>query len=184
MPSQRRQAADSRQLPVVGRRWSVDCQEHTYPCFAIISSSQQGNSKKIEENFEKFSELFSKYVEKFSSFSEELTIITDGVLPISYLEQSFARYISFDQPWGQDFEAPTFVGEFWVLSQYASSSSLLRFNFALENGEQIQGLYFSFDETKWPNSNVRKVRIVYSLSCSSNSEKGKVSLIIRHIEAL
>lgn len=137
-----------------------------------------------KENLEIFSELFSKYVEKNSSSIEESTIVTDGVLPVSYLDLSFARYICFDQPWGQDFEAPTFIGDFWVLSQYASSSSLLRFNFALENGEQIQGLYFSFDETKWPNSNAKKVRIVYSLSCSSNSERGKVSLIIRHIEAL
>ncbi|MBQ3682898.1 MAG: single-stranded-DNA-specific exonuclease RecJ [Succinimonas sp.] len=129
---------------------------------------------------EKFQEIVRTHLKTGSA---EETIESDGELPGSYFIPSFVRTLVYDQPWGEGFPNPVFDGVFYMSPQTVFKKHL-RFRLSLMDGRSFPAVYFYYDERLWPNQRVNKVRAVYCFQISSNSDTGKISLIVRALEPL
>ena len=127
---------------------------------------------------DKFAELVRGFMR--TGVSEE-TFESDGELPGAYFIPSFVRTLVYDQPWGEGFPNPVFDGVFFMSHQTVMKQHL-RFRLSLADGRSFPAFYFYYDERFWPNQSVTMVRAVYCFQISSNSNSGKISLIVRAME--
>ena len=74
-----------------------------------------------------------------------------------------------------------FDGVFFMSRQTVMKQHL-RFRLSLADGRSFPAFYFYYDERFWPNQSITRVRAVYCFQISSNSNSGKISLIVRAME--
>ena len=105
--------------------------------------------------------------------------LTDGVLGEAELGLDFARELEDAGPWGQNFEQPSFEGEFSIRHQRIVGDAHLRL--LLESGETlIDAIRFGQDEL----IAAERVRIGYRLSVNTWGDRETAQLIIEQLQAL
>ncbi len=126
--------------------------------------------------FQVFKQHFEATVEDFVT-DELLTgeYRTDGELAVQYLEQETADLLKFSGPWGQEFEEPCFDGEFKLVQQRLVGEKHLKLVLETMCGRRlVDAIAFNVDLNIWPDAQVQKVSLVYTLDV--NEFRGNTSL--------
>ncbi len=109
----------------------------------------------------------------------------DGSLEEQHFDIQFAEQLQNLSPWGQRFPAPSFVGEFEVLSRRVLSNKhlKLRLKLPLAQDSSFQGLdaiaFFQPDEIL--NSNQQTIQIHYELNINVYRRQKSLQLLIHDI---
>ncbi len=129
------------------------------------------------EKLSEFKTVFNQIVE--NHLTEELCepiVMSDGDLPEEFLNLQIAHTLKETGPWGQLFPEPTFHGSFQIVNQRIVGQKHLKLVLSREPYSNLvfDAIAFNVDVDKWPNPNVRDVRIAYQLDV--NVYRGKESL--------
>lgn len=100
-------------------------------------------------------------------------LMTDGQLDPGELTLSNALLLEQAGPWGQNFPAPSFHGEWRIESQRIVGERHLKLQLVDGQGSVIDGIAFNIDLSVWPTNRPR-LKGVYQMSC--NRFRGRESL--------
>jgi single-stranded-DNA-specific exonuclease len=135
---------------------------------------------------EKFSQSFKQVISDLADPScFNLEAECDGMLEADYFNLQFAERLQNLSPWGQRFPAPSFIGEFEVLSRRVLSDKHLKLQLKLPqiSEEKFQLLdaiaFFQSDETL--NANYESIHIHYQLGVNIYRNQKSLQLLIHDI---
>ena len=110
---------------------------------------------------------------------------TDGELLAQYLEQEVADLLKFSGPWGQEFEEPCFDGEFKLIQQRLVGEKHLKLVLETPCGRRlVDAIAFNVDLTVWPDAQVQKVSVVYTLDINEFRGNTSLQLMVKQITPL
>ncbi len=139
------------------------------------------------EKLESFSELFETAVlEQVSLDAVGPVIYTDGELPGEHFDLDFVDELAGLDPYGREFDAPLFEGNFMVqsLKWIGSDQSHLSFNLKLTSQNQAnqvyRGVWFSADSWARSLQPGQNIQAVFALTDSEFRSTRELNLMIRH----
>lgn len=140
-----------------------------------------------KQDLPRFMQCFEQVLQ--DTVAEELLsaeLLSDGELDGESLNLSTAQMLREAGPWGQGFAAPLFDGEFEVLQQRLVGSKHLKLVVApvAEPERSIDAIAFFVDTDTWPNHEVRRVHLAYSLDVNEFRGVQSPQLIVEQIQAL
>lgn len=129
---------------------------------------------------------FSVAVERVAT--EELLspeIVTDGELETDDFTIELASSLAQISPWGKDFPAPMFHGEFEVGEASLLNGNVLKLRVQPVRGASLwlEAIAFNIQATDW-YERVRRIRLVYELNINHYRGMSFLQLIVRHWEKL
>ncbi|MDH5326514.1 MAG: single-stranded-DNA-specific exonuclease RecJ [Gammaproteobacteria bacterium] len=135
--------------------------------------------------YEEFSKEFAAEVGRHISPADiGHTVMTDGELPLEYLNLELARLIKFGGPWGQAFPEPLFDGEFELLERRVVGEKHLKLRLRPSQGKtELDAIAFGVTDEHWPLQ-VQKVLLVYQLGINEYNGKVSLQLLVQHIRPL
>jgi single-stranded-DNA-specific exonuclease len=139
------------------------------------------------DQFTEFERAFDNVVRAQLS-EENLTAVlwSDGELPTEQITLEFAQALRDGGPWGQHFPEPLFDGEFLLVQQRLVGERHLKMVLAHPSAPQqiIDAIAFSIDPRRWPNLDVKSVRIAYRLDINEWRGKESVQLLVEYLESV
>ena len=136
--------------------------------------------------FEDFKQHFEIMVNEL--VTEELLtgeLRTDGELRAQYLEQEVADLLKFSGPWGQEFEEPSFDGEFKIVQQRLVGEKHLKLVLETACGQRlVDAIAFNVDLNIWPDAQVQRVSVVYTLDVNEFRGNTSLQLMVKQITPL
>lgn len=141
----------------------------------------------IEVNqFESFKKYFNEEVSKYVDESElQGKIISDGELIEDEFTLEIAEIIREGGPWGQNFPAPLFDGEFEIVEQRIVGAKHLKMSLSLPKQNCIiDAIAFNIDINQWPNHRCQKIHAAYRIDCNEYLGRRTVQLIIESMQAI
>ncbi len=139
-----------------------------------------------EGGLERFQALLEQAVSKaLGGVRPSQTIETDGELASEEITLENAEFAACGHPWGKDFQAPLFEGEFEVRGHQTFNDAHTRFdlNPVGHPERRIKAMAFSHDRFDWDPESVR-FRLVYELGVDDYQGRRSCMLNIQHIESL
>jgi len=136
-----------------------------------------------KQDFDKFQHLFAQTAEQW--LDVELLagkLYSDGELPVSEMNLSFAEQIRNAGPWGQNFPEPVFDDEFTLIQQRIVGEKHLKI-VVQKNGQLFDGIAFNIDVKKWPNAKAEKVHLAYKLDINDFRGKQSVQLMVESLQS-
>ncbi|HSB96736.1 MAG TPA: single-stranded-DNA-specific exonuclease RecJ [Spongiibacteraceae bacterium] len=137
------------------------------------------------EQFPEFERAFDTVVRAQLS-EENLTAVlwSDGELLAEHMTLELAQALRDGGPWGQHFPEPLFDGEFLLVQQRLVGERHLKMVLAHPDSPQqiIDAIAFSIDPRRWPNLDVKKVRIAFRLDINEWRGKESVQLLVEYLE--
>jgi single-stranded-DNA-specific exonuclease len=114
-----------------------------------------------------------------------LEVECDGSLDEQNFDLKFAEELQILSPWGQGFPAPSFVGDFDVISRRVLSDKHLKLQLKLSNMQDsniqpIDAIAF-FQSDKVLNATTEKIQIHYELSVNIYRDRKSLQLLIHDI---
>ncbi len=139
-----------------------------------------------ESGYQAFSDAFEQEVRRLLTREQlESSLTTDGELSTVELNLNTAEILREAGPWGQSFPEPVFDGVFELQEQRLLGGKHLKMMVVPEQGgEWIDAISFNVDSHRWPNTAVRKVRLVYHLGVNEFRGRRSVQLMVEHLEPL
>ena len=114
----------------------------------------------------------------------EQVLLTDGALAEQELSLELARELRYGCVWGQGFPAPSFVGDFELVSRRIVGSRHLKMQLRIAGGEQIfEAIAFNHTDAAWPAS-VKSVRAVYGLDENIYAGRHSLQLMVEYLQPL
>ncbi len=138
-----------------------------------------------KEHLPKFEDEFSAAVDYFLAGQRLTAVIeTDGVLHFDEFNLDLAEQIERAGPWGQNFAAPCFDGEFIVLQQKIVGNKHLKLVLACPDSPNtpIDAIAFNADLGIWPDLNIDRVIAVYKLSINEFRGQRSLQLLIDYLQ--
>lgn len=133
--------------------------------------------------FEGFREAFTAAACEAGAGELEAVIETDGVLAADECDLATAEMLRDAGPWGQHFPEPLFDGEFDVLAQRIVGERHLKLSLRHPDGSAtVDGIAFSVDTERWPDDDVRRVRLAYQLDVNEFRGRRSCQLLVQHLE--
>jgi len=135
---------------------------------------------------EQFSQIFKQVIcDLADPECFNLEVECDGSLEERYFDLQFAEELQNLSPWGQRFPAPSFIGEFEVLSRRVLSHKHLKLRLKLPQVENsnfrvLDAIAF-FQSDEILNSNHEKIRIHYELNVNIYRHQKSLQLLIHNI---
>ncbi|MCL6270171.1 single-stranded-DNA-specific exonuclease RecJ [Sansalvadorimonas sp. 2012CJ34-2] len=139
-----------------------------------------------EKDYQTFSDAFDQEARRLLVKAQlEASLMTDGELSLTDLNLDTAEMLREAGPWGQNFPEPVFDGVFDLQEQRLLGGKHLKMMVVPEQGSDwIDGICFNVDSRRWPDTSVRKVRLVYRLDVNEFRGRRSVQLMIEHLEPL
>lgn len=111
-------------------------------------------------------------------------LYSDGELAEKEMDLSLAQTLRYAAPWGQGFPAPSFHGEFQIISRRIVGHKHLKLQLRLHDGKQIfDAIAFNVTDEEWPAS-ITSVRAVYGLDENIYAGQHSLQLMIEHLQPL
>lgn len=111
-------------------------------------------------------------------------IDTDGNLEDSDITLANAEMLNHAYPWGQNFPAPKFDGEFEVLSHRIVGERHLKLTLGLPGTRGIiDAIHFNIDVPKWPGK-IKRVSGIYRLDVNEFRGQRNAQLLFEHLVPL
>lgn len=141
-----------------------------------------------ENNFEEFSSCFEEILGKFNKNTSKQSspyILSDGELAPDNINNKTAIMLHTAAPWGKDFPAPLFDGEFKIIKQELNSNSHLKMQLAQKASNQpINAFYFNYGTYSYPIKS-QYIKIAYRLMLPAYGRKqNDIILAIEYMEEL
>ena len=140
----------------------------------------------LESDFAAFRDAFDTEVRRQLS-AADLTgrLLSDGSLQDHELSMQTAGHLREAGPWGQHFPEPLFDGEFKLVQQRLVGERHLKMLLQTPSGSDLyDAIAFNIDPQCWPNQQVSRVRIAYTLDINEFRGRQSLQLMVRHLEAL
>ena len=133
------------------------------------------------KHFDTFTIAFEEAVsEAAGGYAKEREYLTDCALAAHERHLDNARLLNNLMPWGQEFEAPLFVGEFLVSQHKQVGKGHLKMTLGCpETSEQYNAIAFNCQQSV---SQGELIRIVYALQVNTWRDQQTLQLMIRHLE--
>ncbi|MDH5183899.1 MAG: DHHA1 domain-containing protein, partial [Gammaproteobacteria bacterium] len=111
-------------------------------------------------------------------------LYSDGELAEEELDLRLAQTLRYASPWGQGFPAPSFHGEFELISRRIVAGKHLKLQLCFRGGQQLfEAIAFNVTDEEWPPS-VSSVRAVYGLDENVYAGRHSLQLMIEYIQPL
>lgn len=139
------------------------------------------------QHFEEFQQAFDAVVkQKLNAADLQAELLSDGELLEDEMSLTLAQALRDAGPWGQHFPEPLFDGEFYVVQQRLVGDKHLKLVLsASERGQIIfDAIAFNVDVERWPNNDVKKIKIVYRLDVNEYRGRRNLQLIVDYLEAV
>lgn len=137
------------------------------------------------DNLASFKLLFNQELAKqISQEILEQNILTDGSLADDDFNLQIAHQLADAGPWGQGFPEPLFEGIFKIENQRLLKEKHLKLQLKLESGQQLEAIAFNINTHIWPNSTIKKVRLVYKLDINEYMNQQRLQLLVNYLEPL
>jgi len=135
------------------------------------------------ENFKAFSEAFDAEVKRQLDEADlQQQVLTDGELSANQINIRLAEELREGGPWGQQFPAPLFDGEFALLQQRIVGQRHLKMVLMdPTSGLALDAIYFNCDTQLWPNDSISRVRVVYRLDINEFRGQRNVQLLVEQL---
>lgn len=136
-----------------------------------------------ESDYSTFSSAFARVVEELADPEAfDASIHTDGPLEGQELTIETARLLADAGPWGQQFPAPVFDGEFVLVSQRIVGERHLKLLVQVPGQDRmLDAIAFSVDTDQWP-AQCERVRLVYQLEVNRFRGRESVQLKVDYLE--
>jgi single-stranded-DNA-specific exonuclease len=138
-----------------------------------------------EEHFPAFARAFDAEVRRsLDPALLEGVLETDGELSAAEFTLQTAEWLRELAPWGQQFPEPLFDGEFLLREQRIVGEKHLRLVLSPVSAPQLrlQAIVFGADTAVWPDTAVRRARLVYRLDVNEYRGARSLQLVGEHIE--
>lgn len=137
-----------------------------------------------EANYASFCSAFDQVVRAHLTEQDLAgSLLTDGELTAQEISQEMAQALKQAGPWGQNFPEPLFHGYFEIINQRLVGEKHLKLLLQQSNGKTIDAIAFNVDLKLWPNPNVRRVLIAYSLDLNVFNERTTLQFLVKHLQA-
>jgi single-stranded-DNA-specific exonuclease len=139
-----------------------------------------------EANFEAFRIAFDSEVRRQLS-AEDLTgrLLSDGELTQSEFNLDMASDLREAGPWGQHFPEPGFHGEFTLIQQRLVGERHLKMVLQVPGGSDVlDAIAFNIDPQIWPNPEVKRVLLAYTLDINEFRGRQSLQLMVRHLQRI
>jgi len=133
-------------------------------------------------------ETFQQYFEQIASdwlTAENLqsTVLSDGEIPASEMNITFAEQLRLAGPWGQNFLEPLFDDEFEIIQQRLVGEKHLKL-VVQKNQQLFDAIAFNIDPKIWPNSSAKKIHLAYRLDVNEFRGKRNLQLMVENLAAI
>lgn len=138
------------------------------------------------EHFDAFRDAFDMEVRRQLS-AADLTgrLLSDGSLLDHELSMQTAGELREAGPWGQHFPEPLFQGEFKLVQQRLVGERHLKMLLQTQTGTELyDAIAFNIDPQCWPNPQVSRVRVAYTLDINEFRGRQSLQFMVRHVHAL
>ncbi|MEH6565201.1 MAG: single-stranded-DNA-specific exonuclease RecJ [Halopseudomonas sp.] len=138
------------------------------------------------EHFEAFRLAFDAEVRRQLS-AADLTgrLLSDGDLAGHELSMQTAGQLREAGPWGQHFPEPLFHGDFRLVQQRLVGERHLKMLLQLPGGSDLyDAIAFNIDPQLWPNLQIERVKVAYTLDINEFRGRQTLQLMVRHVEAI
>jgi single-stranded-DNA-specific exonuclease len=139
-----------------------------------------------EANFEAFRIAFDNEVRRQLS-AEDLTgrLLSDGELTQSEFNLDMASDLREAGPWGQHFPEPGFHGEFTLIQQRLVGERHLKMVLQVPGSSDVlDAIAFNIDPQIWPNPEVKRVLLAYTLDVNEFRGRQSLQLMVRHLQRI
>jgi single-stranded-DNA-specific exonuclease len=139
-----------------------------------------------EANFEAFRIAFDNEVRRQLS-AEDLTgrLLSDGELTQSEFNLDMASDLREAGPWGQHFPEPGFHGEFTLIQQRLVGERHLKMVLQVPGSSDVlDAIAFNIDPQIWPNPEVKRVLLAYTLDINEFRGRQSLQLMVRHLQRI
>ena len=134
-----------------------------------------------EDRYDDFSRSFEDAIDTFADADcFTVNIEHDGQLESTHFDLQFAKELQDLSPWGQRFPAPSFVGEFEVVSQRILGEKHLKLTLSYGGESFVDAIAF-FQPGSVLNKDYQTIHIHYELSVNQFRGRESVQLLIRDI---
>ena len=135
---------------------------------------------------EQFSAIFKQVVSELADPGcFNLEVECDGLLEEQYFDLQFAERLEKLSPWGQRFPAPSFIGEFEVISRRVLSDKHLKLRLKLPKAHnssfQVLDAIAFFQPDEVLNSTYQTIRVHYELNINIFRQQKSLQLLIHDI---
>lgn len=135
-------------------------------------------------NLPKFTKLLNMVVgELTESLPNSAQIYSDGSLSPTNLTIQTAHTLKYSLPWGQGFDEPIFDGIFTLVNQRIVGQKHLKMTVLIEQ-LHIDAIAFNVDVNKWPNEEVKQVKLAYKLDINEFRGQTNLQLLVMSLEAV
>lgn len=136
-----------------------------------------------QEDFSAFANAFAGIVEaQTDPAAFDASILTDGPLEAHELTLETARLLAVAGPWGQQFPAPVFDGEFVLVNQRIVGERHLKLLVQVPGEDlMLDAIAFGVDTEQWPSS-CERARLVYQLEVNRFRGRESVQLKVDYLE--
>ncbi|CAM3583116.1 single-stranded-DNA-specific exonuclease RecJ [Parendozoicomonas haliclonae] len=137
-----------------------------------------------EQDYPQFSDAFDQEARRLLTSEQlESCLVTDGELTPFELSLDTAEQLREAGPWGQNFPEPLFDGIFELQDQRLVGGHHLKMVLVPEGGSDwIDAIWFNIDTRQWPDTSIKKVRVVYKLDINEFRGRRSVQLMVEHVE--
>lgn len=136
-----------------------------------------------QSDLPRFSEIFEESIRAQADadvFRQQL--LTDGELAATELTLEHARLLNDAAPWGQQFPAPVFDGEF-ELADYrhvGQDASHLKLSLRLPDGRVVDAMCFRQTAPEWL-AGTNRLRVIYQLSVNEFRERVSLQFLVSQL---
>lgn len=136
------------------------------------------------ERLGEFQEAFDRIVHNFIDASAlEHKVMTDGPLDGHAITLELAELLRDAGPWGHQFPAPLFDGEFRLIQQRIVGQHHLKMVLMDgETGVAFDAIAFNVDTKLWPDTSVTEVQVAYRLDINEFRGRRSLQLLVEALE--
>ena len=138
-------------------------------------------------HFEDFRQAFDEEVRRqLKEDHLRAVIYSDGELSPEDLNLELAQQLRSASPWGQNFPAPVFDGEFYLVQQRLVGEKHLKMVLSPDPEGQrlIDAIAFNVDLAKWPDHKVSRIKAAYKLDANEFRGKESAQLMVEYFEVV
>ncbi|WP_343597105.1 single-stranded-DNA-specific exonuclease RecJ [Acinetobacter sp.] len=135
-----------------------------------------------KQHFSEFKHCLTQYIQHMDAELFQMTLWTDGELPVEAFQLTTVDLIEQHGPWGQKFPAPVFEGWFTVGDYRWLKEKHLKLNLLLENGQSVDAIAFNAADQFDFNSMIDKVHLVYELDRNIFNGTTRLQLRVVHLK--
>lgn len=136
-----------------------------------------------EADLTEFEQLLNEVIaDNVSDDALTQSYVSDGVLAHDTLLLSLAESLQYAAPWGQQFPAPQFHGDFVIENwrHVGAEQNHLRLTLRLDTGELVTAMAFNQTAPDWFDAGI-EATLCYSLSINTFRNTKTLQLLIQHM---